>query len=190
MTKQLSKKNDLKRKWRSFTRHSLILLEPLIVSGLVTGGWIYLRSNGYHLSHEDGETLSVAIVNTLAIIFSLIAAVVLATVWDNYRKIVIAVLREDKESFLLYRDERIPTLMYLLLGAFSLPLILVIGLLEWRHLWSGIIGVSSVSFAVSLVWSVAFELQHPQKSPWVAERVPSEWFDIDIDDRFKESEKE
>lgn len=178
------KHTDPKRRWRSFKRHALLLSQPLAATSLITVAWSFLWSRNIHLSGEDTETLTVAIINTLAIFFALIYAVILSTVWENFGKISICILKEDKEAFLLYRDERIPIMMHLLLGAVSLPLIAVIGLLEWHNYWAGFVAVSAVSFAILLFWIGAAELQDPRNSPWMAERIPPEWLEEDVDKRF------
>lgn len=184
----LSKRDDPQRIWRSFRRHFLLVLQPLGVTCLVLLIWTNLRNNGIHLASEDTETVTVAIINTLAIMLSLIYAVVAATIWDNYREIVRCVLLEDKKKFLLYRDERIPIVMHLLLGAASFPLIAATVLIEWHAYWSGFLGVSFVTFTISFFWIGAAELQDPKKSPWMAERIPPDWFTEDVDARFLDNE--
>jgi hypothetical protein len=187
---RLFKRNDPKRVWRSFRRHTLLVLQPLGVTGFVLIIWIQLRSLGIHLAEEDLETMTVAIINTLAIIFSLIYAVVVSTIWENYRKIGLCILREDKETFLLYRDERIPIVMYLLLAAASFPLVVIVMFLAWHTFWSGFLGVFFVTFAISFLLIGAAELQDPKKSPWMAERIPDDWFTEDVDERFYDGEEE
>ena len=82
-------------------------------------------------------------------------------------------------------DERIPIAMHLLLGACSIPLLAMIGLLEYKYFWSGAATVFVVCFSVSLYWIIATRLQNPSKSAWLAERVPAEWHTIDVDAHFE-----
>lgn len=181
---QLSKRNDPERVRRSFKRHALLVLQPFGATCIVSLIWTLMRMSGIHLAGEDTELVSVAIVNTLAIVFSLIYAVVLSAVWDNYKKVTLCILQEDKEKFLLYRDERMPIVMHLLLGAAAGALIGAVALLEWHSYWSGLFGVFSVTFVISFFWIGAAELQDPKKSPWMAERIPAAWFEEDVDERF------
>jgi hypothetical protein len=179
---------DPRRRWRSIKRHTLLLLQPLAVALATTALWSFLWGRDIHLATKDTETLTVAIINTLAIFYGLIYAVILSAIWENYKRISVCILQEDKETFLLYRDERIPIMMHLLLGAVSLPLISIIGLLEWHNYWAGFIGIFTIVFAISFFWIAAAELQDPRKSPWMAERIPAEWLGEDIDERFLDEE--
>lgn len=188
--KQFSKREDRQRRWRSFKRHTRLILQPLVIAACAVGIWYALRTRGLYFSHEDETVLTGAIITTLAVAFSLIAAVVLNTIWENYRKIVVCVLTKDVRTFLIYRDERIPIAMHLLLSAFSWPLLAMIALLEYRNFWAGVASVFSVWYSVSLYWIIATQLQDPSKSAWLAERIPPNWFTKDIDQYFKLGEEE
>jgi len=80
-------------------------------------------------------------------------------------------------------------MVYLLIGALSLPLLGMIGCLEYEHLWAGFASVFSVAFVLALYWIVVVELQDPSKSPWFVERIPKEWLEEDIDQYFKLAEE-
>lgn len=188
--KHLSKKEDWQRRRRSLERHTLLVLQPFAIALCAVGAWHTLRKHGWYFSHDDETVLTGAIVTTLAVAFSLTAAVVLNTVWENYRKVVSCVLTKDIRTFLIYRDERIPVAMYLLLSAFSLPLIGMVALLEYRNYWAGAASVFVVCFSVSLYWIIATRLQDPSKSAWLAERIPEKWLAVDVDQYFKLDEHE
>ena len=102
-TKHLSKKGDWKRKWRSFERHALLVLVPFVIALGAVGIWYQLRKQGIYFSKDDEIALTGGAIATLAIAFSLMAAVVLNTIWENYRKIVVCVLEKDVQTFLYYR---------------------------------------------------------------------------------------
>jgi len=183
--KNLSKKNDLARKMRSFVRHSLLLLRAALVTLLPLLLWYQLWLRDIHFAAEDGSVIISASIATLGLAYGIMASVVLSSIWEKYRKVVISVLKRDEETFLCYRDERMPIMIHLLLAALSLPLLVMIMLLPYQYLWSGIASVFSVSFILSLYWVVATELENPAKSPWFAERIPEAWLSTDIDEYFK-----
>lgn len=183
--KNLSKKGDVARKWRSFKRHTYILLKAFIVTLFPLLLWYQLRLRGVYFAHEDETIIIGAAIATLGLAYGIMASLVLGSIWEKYKKVVISVLKHDKETFLCYRDERIPVMIHLFLFALSLPLLVMIALLEYRYLWSGIASVFSVSFILSLYWIVATELENPAKSPWFAERIPEEWLNVDVDEYFR-----
>ncbi len=179
------KKNDMARKYLAIKRHLILLLKPLVFSSILTLLWYQLWLHGIHFPRRDEAVLTGAIVMTLGVAFSLTAAVVLGAVWNQYRQIVVSVIRRDRDTFLMYRDERIPILLHLLLGAFSVPLVVIIGLLDYANIWSGLCSIFIAAFIISLYWVVATELDNPAKSIWFAGRVPKEWLAIDVDTHFK-----
>lgn len=183
--KNLSKKNDLARKLRSLRRHTMLLLKAALVTLLPLLLWYQLWSCDIHFGAGDESVIIGASIATLGLAYGIMASVVLSSIWEKYRKVVISVLRRDEETFLCYRDERMPIMIHLLLAALSLPLLVMIALLPYQHMWSGIASVFSVSFILSLYWIVATELEDPTKSPWFAERIPEAWLSTDIDEYFK-----
>jgi hypothetical protein len=80
--------------------------------------------------------------------------------------------------------------MYLLLCAFSLPLLIMTTLLKYNNFWAGAASIFAVYYSVSLYWIIATRLQDPSKSDWLAERIPDRWFAEDVDQYFKLDEYE
>lgn len=183
--KILSKKDDIARKWRSFKRHTFILLRAFLATLFPLSLWYQLWLRGIHFGHEDELVIVGAVIATLGVAYGIMASLVLGSIWEKYKKVVISVLKKDEETFLCYRDERIPVMIHLLLAALSIPLLVMIGMLEYQHLWSGIAAVFSVSFILFLYWIVATELENPAKSPWFAERIPEKWLETDVDEYFR-----
>lgn len=183
--RMLSKKDDVARKWRSFKRHAFLLLRAFLATILPLFAWYQLRLRGIHFAHEDEMIIIGAVIATLGVAYGIMASLVLGSIWEKYKKVVISVLKRDKETFLCYRDERIPIMIHLLLGALSVPLAAMVALLEYTHFWAGVASVFSVSFILALYWIVATELENPAKSPWFAERIPEEWLLVDIDEYFR-----
>lgn len=97
---EVLEKDDPKRLMRSLKRHTLLLLQPLFIAVLITAFWTLIRGLGVHFPELDTDGLAVAIINTLAIMFSLIYAVILSTIWANFQKISTCIMTEDMETFL------------------------------------------------------------------------------------------
>jgi hypothetical protein len=64
----LSKKDDLGRKWRSFVRHIVFLMEPTLLTIIATLLWVILWTNGIHFS-ENNEGVVLGVAGMLAVIF-------------------------------------------------------------------------------------------------------------------------
>lgn len=182
---KLSKQGDLSRKWRSFKRHVVLLAQPIALALFATYLWQKLHTAGIHFPKADEASLTTAVIATLAIAFSILAGLVLNSIWEKYQKVVICVLKRDMDCFLLYRDERIPIVFHLLLASLSLPIIVMVMLLEYSSVWSGGASTFVVTLAISVYWLVATQLQNPAKSLWFAERIPPDWLTVDIDEHFK-----
>ena len=183
----LSKRDDVWRQFRSFRRHLFLIAQPFLAAAFITALWTMFWQAGVHLPKED-EVVLTAVVAMLSVTFGILAGVVLSTIWEKYQKVVVCVLKHDVNTFLIYRDERIPIVFHLLLGSLSVPIILVMMLFEYKSYSSGLIAVFSVTFAISIYWLVGAELQNPAKSLWFAERIPEAWLDLDIDEHFKMEE--
>ncbi len=180
----LSKRNDPLRKLRSVRRHLTLMIPPCSVACLSVWGWSWLRAHEIHFPIEDEVSLTTAIMS-LGGFFAILAAIVMGTIWEKHQKVSVCVVKRDRQEFLLYRDERMPIVIHLLLGSLAVPLVLMVMLLEYTSFWSGFAAVATVSFGITIYWIVATELQDPARSPWFAERIPQEWLTADIDEVFK-----
>jgi membrane protein YqaA with SNARE-associated domain len=182
---ELLKKDDPRRKWRSFKRHALLLLKTFSFASATTFLWYEAWVRGYHFSEDDKDALIGAIITTLGVTYGILVAWLLSVIMEKYGKVVICVLEKDKHTFLLYRDERIPIVFHLLIASVSVPLVGMIGMIAFKHVLTGTISVFAVSFILSLIWLIADQLENPSKGGWFRERIPQDWFDEDVDDFFK-----
>jgi hypothetical protein len=180
----LLKKNDPKRKWRSFKRHALLLGETVVFASVTTFLWYQVWIRGYHFPEDDKDILIGAIITTLGVTYGIEVSWILNAIWEKYRKVVICVLEQDKRTFLLYRDERMPIVFHLLIGAVSLPLLCMIGMIAYKHALTGAISIFAVSLVLTLFWIVIAQLENPSKGGWFLERIPKEWLEEDVDKYF------
>lgn len=181
----LSKKNDFKRRFNSFRKHLFFIFQPLVIAIGILSIWYQFYTRGIHFSQEDEVVLTGSVIMILAVAYSITASTVFNSIWEKYQRVVLCVIRMDRETFLCYRDERVPIVIHILILTFTILLITMVGGLEYRHVSAGIASVFSVSFILSLYFIVIVELQNPAKSLWLNERVPKEWLVVDIDEYFK-----
>jgi len=186
----LSKRGDWDRKWNSFKRHFILLLQPFAFSTVVSlAWWSWLYKNGIHFAKEDESSILTGVFLLLSVAYGITTAITFGSIWEKYQKVVRSVLRHDMQTFLYYRDERIPIIIHLLILSFSFPILGFVGFIEYHTVSAGIASVFSTSFVLSLYWVVITELQNPAKSLWFAERIPKKWLTIDIDKHFKLAEE-
>ena len=116
--------------------------------------------------------------------YGITVTLVFGTVWERYNKVVLCILQQDRKTFLYYRDERIPIIVYSLIAALSMPLLLITAALSYQFIVAGAVSVFFVSLILILYWAVIVQLQDPLKSIWLKERIPAEWLKANIDEEF------
>jgi hypothetical protein len=181
---RLLNKNDPTRKWRSFKRHAILVFEVVIISLGVTLAWYSLWKRGYHFAEDDKDVVIGAIITTFGVTYGIQVSWIINTIWEKYQKVVICVLKQDKETFLLYRDERMPIMFHLLIAFVSFPLLGMIGAVDYKHAITGMASVFSVCAVLTLFWIIATQLEDPTKGAWFSERIPTDWLTTPIDEHF------
>jgi hypothetical protein len=181
----LSKRNDARRRWRAFKRHASLVVWTLLVSAIVTASWYEVWIRGIHFAEDDKDVIIGAIVTTLGVTYGILVSWIIGAIWEKYRKVVVCILEQDKHTFLLYRDERMPIVLHLLIAAVSLPLISMIGMIAYKHVLTGALSIFAVSMVLALFWRIAAELEDPTRHGWFIERIPPDWLTEDVDEFFK-----
>ena len=172
---KLSKKNDPVRKWRSIKRHCLLLIRASALASAITFLWYELWIRGCHFPEDVTDIIVGAIITTLGVTYGILVSWILNSIWEKYQKVVISVLKRDKDTFLLYRDERMPIAFHLLIGIVSFPLIGMIGMVAYKHVMTGVISVFAISLVLAAFWLVIAQIEDPTKGGWFLERIPPEW---------------
>ncbi len=164
-----------------FKKNASLICGAGVTALLITIAWYVIWTSGIHFADEADMD---SIITTLGVTYGIIATWVLDTIWDKYKKVVVSTLHQDKDEFMLYRDERLPTARYFLVIFVSLPLLGMIGMIDYQNVPTGIFSVFAVSFILSLFWIVIKHLEDPSRSAWIAERIPADWLETDIDEHF------
>lgn len=181
---RLSKKNDPVRKWRSVKRHCLLIFQASALASVITWCWYELWIHGCHFPEDVTDIIVGAIITTFGVTYGILVSWILNSIWEKYQKVVISVLKQDQDTFLLYRDERIPIAFHLLIGIVSFPLIGMIGMVAYEHVVTGAISVFVISLVLATFWLVIAQIEDPAKGGWFLERIPPEWLKVDIDEYF------
>ncbi|HEX8994269.1 MAG TPA: hypothetical protein VF803_03390 [Candidatus Paceibacterota bacterium] len=180
--KTYSKRGDPARRWRSFRRHVLLMAQPVAYGLLAALAYVLLHRFGIAFPKEDEVVITGGVIAPLAIAFSILAAVMVSATYDRYRSVTECLLRNDKETFLIYRDERLPIVLHILLWSCSMPIVASVMMLTYGSWLSGYMAVFFVTFAIMTYLVALIELQDPTKSPWFAERIPKDWLADDVDE--------
>ncbi|MBS0553075.1 MAG: hypothetical protein JSS47_11190 [Proteobacteria bacterium] len=179
------------RNWVVVRRHLPIVLKPLFAGIVLALFWrLILYKDGVHFGVHSSDPILHLILPLIGFMYIIFAGVAVTSVFDQYKIISKCVVKKDMETFLLYRDEQLPIMMHILV---SVPSILIIAfVMLFNYQGDTLIGVSSVfsvSFALLLVWVIATELDDFSKSIWFREKIPKEWYEVDIEEHFREKGK-
>ena len=179
------------RNWVVVRRHLPIILKPLLVGIILVLLWrLVFYPNGIHFGVHSNDPILHLILPLIGFMYVIFAGVAVTSVFDQYKIISKCVVKKDMETFLLYRDEQLPIMMHILVSAPSILIIAFVMLFNYQG--STLIGMSSVfavTFALTLVWVIATELDDFNKSIWFKEKIPKEWYEVDIEKHFSDKKK-
>ncbi len=175
------------RDWVVIRRHLPVVLKPAFLGLVMVAFWRFvLVPLRYHFRPDAGQSLELIVFPLVGFIYVIFASVAVTSVFDQYKAVSKSVVKRDVDTFLLYRDEQLPIMMHILIGAPSVLLTLL--LLFYTYLGdevAGAIMIFAVTFMLSLIWVIATELDDFSKSIWFRERIPKEWYEIDIEEHFR-----
>lgn len=173
------------RGFTTFQRHLPIVLKPLVAGVVIVLFWRYvLVSNDIVFEKESENTLLFIVLPLVSFIYVIFASLAVTSVFNEYKTISRCVVKKDLDTFLLHRDEQLPLMMHMLVGAPSLILVILTSLFHYPDQLTGMFAIFMVVFMVVITWVIATELDDFAKSIWFKEKIPKEWFDIDIDKYF------
>jgi len=169
-------------------RHVPMVLKPAIFAIIMLGLWDLLRHHGIFFTTGSELPFTTFGAAFLAIAYGILATLVISSIWDDYKKVSFTLIQNDKKTFLLYRDERMPIMIHLLLGILSFFLLAFAMMTQWNDGYAGGFTIFSIAFIIALFFFVAIELNDPKQSIWFKERIPAEWLAADIDEIIKNKE--
>lgn len=174
------------RNWVTVRRHLPIVLKPLIVGAVMACIWRFvLYSHGIYFRDFANVTIINIILPLVSFIYVIFAGIATTAVFNRYTTISRCVVKRDIDSFLLYRDEKLPIMMHILIGAPSIIIVIFIMLFDYDgHLLLGMSAILSVVFVLILIWVIATELDDFRKSIWFRVKIPEAWYTIDVDEYF------
>jgi hypothetical protein len=113
----------------------------------------------------DESAITNMVVPICAMFHSILAAMVLSKVWEEFKIVRRCIREEDRATFDICSQERIPGIIHLLLATTSIIIIVGAMLVEYENPLSGMFSVGCLSFFLVLYWEVATTLDNPAKAP-------------------------
>jgi hypothetical protein len=167
--------NILNNWWKCF----LMLLKPVPLAIGAPIFWYYLvYLNGIHFV-EGGEILGIWI-SMFGVIYGLLAAIILTTVWNEYKAMGIAVKRFDLDSFIDLRDEEVSPLVHTLMIMLSIAILLAFMCIHYDTVYSGVTFIASTAYLFALIFYIVLEIDDPCDGIWYIKDIPEEWLKIDV----------
>lgn len=158
-----------------------LLLLPVPFSAGVTAFWYFVfYTHGIYFSEKIENITTAAWIPTFGILYGLIAAIVLSTVWSEYKSMRTAIKRYDINTFVDLRDEEMSPLVHTLLFVLSGSVLLAFMGLKYPDIQSGIILIASTTYLFALIFFVVIEIDDPTSGIWFIKSVHKEWLQIDV----------
>lgn len=178
-------KNDPKRKWRSLKRHARLLLEATSVSVIVTLAWYQCWVRGWYFPEDDKDIVIGVIIAMILATFTVLLSWIFPATSEKYQSFVLIAFTKDKDLFMRLRDERMPIAFHLLIGAVSVPPIVMISFVPFKHMITGVAATFGISFLIIMLWLVLDLIEHPLRSEWIRERIDDDWMTEDVDEYWR-----
>lgn len=188
LEKNIAHKNFIpwNRGWYTVKRHLPIIFKPFIASVVMLFIWKYgLQNYGVVLDKEAENPILFIIMPLVAFTYVIFISVAIESVFSEYKVISRCVLKGDLETFLLYRDEQLPITIHILIGVPALIMMVLSMMFNYHNFLIGAITIFSIVFVIILTWTITTELDDYERSIWFKEKIPKEWFKIDIEEFFK-----
>jgi hypothetical protein len=189
---QLPLKERIKKVWEMLFKCGLLIVFPLFPAAGSAAIWYYaIFQKHRHFDEHMENIISSAWIPTFGVLYSLLAAVVFTSVWNEYKTIRAVVKRYDLETFLDLRDEEMSPLVYAMMTVFSLAILTGFMSLKYPSALGGILITSSTAYLLSLIFFVIVEIDDPCGGIWFIQNIHDEWLKIDVKKwRRKRHEKE
>ena len=174
------------RRLTTVRRHIPVVLKPLIVALLGVALWKFVfYDSGITFGKESENPILFLILPLVSFVYVIFASIAVGSVFDEYKKLSQAVVQKDLDTFLTHRDEQLPILIHILIGVPSIILVVLSLLFHYENLYIGMSAIFAVFYVVASTWMVVTELDNFRNSIWFKHKVPTDWYEIDVEEYFK-----
>ena len=188
-TKEIEKQNPNyvleNRHWISTKRHIPVVLKA-IITGIVCALAQFTISY-YDLSFKkEAENAILFLPMAFAFfVYVIFAGYAINRVLEESKIVAKAIITQDLDTFLTYRDEQLPILIHLPLTIVSIVIIMFSIFFPFPEEVTGTASVFSIVFIMTLLFLVTKELDNYESSIWFKVKTPKGWWNINIDEHFE-----
>lgn len=169
----------LERMGMIYKRIVLLCVPIPIAIGAAAAWYFVLYLNGIHLHGRLEVIATAAWIPVFGMLYSFMTTTVLATSWNKYQQISLAVRRYDIDTFMELCDESEKPPVHTVVTVFAGAVLAAFMGLEYPDAASGALCVSSTAYLLALVFFVIREIDDPCSGMWYLEHIPPELFNID-----------
>jgi len=160
---------------------ALLLLLPVpFAVGAAIFWYFLLFKQEIHFGESMELIITSAWIPTFGILYTLMAAIVLSTVWAEYKSMRTAVKRYDFETFVDLRDEEMSPLVHVLMVVLSIAVLGAFMGLKYPSPISGILLISTTTYVLALIFFVIIEVDDPCGGIWFIKNIHQEWLAMDV----------
>ena len=178
---QYTFKKRMERRIETSLKCLALLIAPVIPAGIVSILWYKeLYCKQLFFTEKMEGIITAAWIPTFGILYSILAAIILSTVWGEYKAMRSAIKRYDLDAFIDLRDEEMSPLVYTMMIVLSSAVLLSFMSLQYPSARAGLVLISSTSYLFSLLYMVIREIDDPCGGIWFIRSVPPEWLEINV----------
>lgn len=162
------------------TKCLMLLLFPTPFTVAISLIWYYfLYKNDIYFNDKLEGIVTTAWIPTFGILYSLLAAIIISTVWTEYKAMRVAVKKYDFETFIDLKDEEMSPLVHALMLVLSGSIMAAFMGFKYPDVISGIMLISSTSYLFLLMFFVVREIDDPCSGIWIIKSIYPEWLAIE-----------
>ena len=189
LLKKIQKKNpnyvSQNRHWISVKRHVPVVFKAIISGVVFVLAQYFINRHGFSFQAEAKEAIMFLVMVFSFFVYVIFAGYAINRVLDESKEVSKAIIQNDLETFLLYRDEQLPILIHLPLGLVSGVIVFFLLFFPFPDEFIGTTSVFAIVFMMSLLFIVTQELDNYENSIWFKTKTPPEWWQINIEEHFK-----
>ncbi len=158
----------------------LLCIWPVLIGVAGSLAWYqWLFRADIHFEEKLEGIITAAWIPEFGILYSLLVAIAVNTVWTEYKSMRTAVKRYDLDTFIDLVDEDLSPLVHTMVLVASFAVLAGFLLLKYPGPWSGGILIFGVTFLLALMYIMILEIDDPCSGLWYIKSIPEEWLEID-----------
>jgi len=171
------------RKWlgkvtETSIKSSILLCLPVPATVLACSVWYFgLYKHGIRFHDELEDNVILSWISIFGILYSILAAVIIGAVFDEYKKIRMAIKCHDVATFMSLRDEDVSPIIHTIMTILALSVLATFMGLRYPDATSGIGVIGATTYIFALLFWVIREVDDPFSGIWFIKHVPDGWLE-------------